>query len=241
MEGQALGDLDRLRRVAVAGVVLAVIVSIPANVAFFAAFGWNIEAAVFGTPGAILPGGASSAALLRWGAFGDALYSYLLLVPLALFLHRRLRPNGAWLADLGAVAGLAYIFVGGAGAVILAIAGSSLVDAYAKAPLTEQPAIALLFDVLRRIVFLALWQLIDAITLGTWILSTGLLLLHERFATSRLLVVLGLGLLSASVMTLTGTSSLAVLVAGLIVALLAWAGWVFFDRGRAPREISRPT
>lgn len=230
--GPPMSDLDRLRRAAVTGVAVAVLVSIPANLAFFAAFGWSIEAAVFGTPGAILPGGPSAAALLRWGAFGDALYSYLLLVPLALFLHRRLRPNGPWLADLGGVAALAYIFVGSAGAGILAIAGSSLVDAYAKASAAEQPAIALSFDLVRRIVFLALWQLVDAITLGTWILSTGLLLLRERFATSRLLVVLGIAVISASVTTLIGTLSLTVLGVGLVLALLVWAGWVVLDRGR---------
>jgi hypothetical protein len=222
-------------------VLLAVLVSVPANLAFFAAFGWSIEAAFFGEPGAILPGGEAAAALLRWGAFGDLFYSYLLLVPLALYLHRRLRPNGPWLADLGVVAGFAYIFVGGAGAAILAIAGSSLVDAYATASPAQQPQIALSFDLLRRIVFQALWQLIDVITLGTWILTTGLLLLHERFATSRLLVVLGIGLISASALTLTGTASFGVIGAGLVVVLLVWAGWILIDRARRREAVSRPT
>jgi len=227
-----MDDLTSLNRLAKVGATLAVVVAVPSTLAFLAAFGWSVEGILFGEPAAILGRGPEAAALLRWGAIGDMFYSYLLLVPLALFLHRRLRPNRPWLADLGTVAGLAYIFVGGAAAAILAVAGSSLVEAYSTAAAADRVAIATSFDLLRNIVFFALWQMLDALTLGTWVASVGVLLLAERPVLSRLLVVLGLATIAASLMSIVGIHSVVTIVAGLAFALAIWAGWVLLDRSR---------
>lgn len=232
-----MSDLDSLRRLAIGGVGLAIGIGVLSTLAFFAAFGWDLEAAVFGDPDAILGRGAEAAALLRWGAIGDMFYSYLLLLPLALFLHRRLRPNRPWLADLGTLAGLAYIFLGAAGAAILAIVGSSLVEAYSAAAPVDRAAIAVSYGVLRDIVFFALWQMLDAINLGIWILSIGVLLLAERPMVARLLVVLGAGTMLASLTTMSGVHSGLLLLAGLAVALLVWLGWIIIDRRRAPSAV----
>jgi hypothetical protein len=230
--GSAVRDLDSLRRLATLSALLAIVIAVPSTLAFVAAFGWDVEAAIFGRPDAILGGGEGSASLLRRGAFGDMLYSYLLLAPVALFLHRRLRPIKPWLADLGTAGAFAYIFVGGSAAAILATVGSSLVDAHATAGPAERVAIATSFDVLRNIVYFALWQTLDAITAGTWVLSVGWLLLAERPLVGRLLVVLGAGFLALSVMTVLGIHSLAVLLAIVATVLAVWAGWAVIDRGR---------
>ena len=211
------------------------------NIPFIAAFGWDVEAALFGDPSAILDGGPSAAALLRWGAIGDMFYSYLLVVPLVLFLHRRLRPVKPWLADLGTVGAFAYIFVGASGAAILATVGSSLVEAYATAAPADRVAIATSFDVLRNVVYFGLWQMLDAITAGTWILSIGWLVLPERRLVGRFLVVLGAGFVLLSVLTMLRIHSLAALLAGLVAIVLVWAAWVVIarskDRGRAAPSI----
>lgn len=47
---------------------------------------------------------------------------------------------------------------------------------------------------------------------------------------SRLLVVLGAATMSASLMSMTGGHSLAFLGIGLVVALMAWLGWLVIDR-----------
>jgi hypothetical protein len=158
-------------------------------------------------------------------------------VPLALFLHRRLRGRQPWLADVGLAAALAYIFVGGAGASILATAGSSLLEAYRMAPPAEQPAIAILFGLVRDLVYFALWQALDAITLGTWIFTTGRLILSDRPRVGRLLVVLGPFAWVSALMTMSGIHSLALIVAGLLVVLVAWLAWLLVDeRSRVPRS-----
>jgi len=226
-------DLDSLRRLATWSSVLAIVISVPSSLAFFAAFGGNVEAAIFGDPAAILGGGASAAALLRWGAIGDMFYSYLLLVPLAVFLHRRLRPIQPWLADIGTIGALAYIFVGAAAAAILASVGSSLVEAYETAPAADLPAIAISFGVVRNIVFFGVWQMLDPLTAGTWVASVGLLFLSERPLIGRFLVVLGIGLAGFSVMTMLGIHSLTAVLAVLAVVGLAWFAWALLHRGRS--------
>jgi hypothetical protein len=130
------------------------------------------------------------------------------------------------------VGALAYIFLGGAGAAILATAGSSLIEAYADAAPADRLAIATSYELVRDLVVFALFQTLDAITLGTWVLSVGWLLLTERPLVGRLLVVLGVGLWAAALMTMLDVHSLAVIGAGLLVALAAWLVWVVIDRRR---------
>lgn len=225
-----MDDLGALRRLATASVALAIVIAVPASLAFYGAFGWDLAAGTFGEPSAILGRGPEAAALLRWGAIGDMFFSYLLLVPLVLFLHRRLRPIKPWLADVGTVGGLAYIFVGGAGAAILATVGPPLVEAYATADAAGREQIQTAFDMLRNIVFFGLWQLIDPITAGAWVASTGWLLLVERPIVGRLLVPLGVGVVSMSTMSMFNFHSIALLGAGLVVVLVVWVGWVAVDR-----------
>ncbi|HET7676461.1 MAG TPA: hypothetical protein VFK38_01260 [Candidatus Limnocylindrales bacterium] len=225
-------DMDVLRRLAKISALLAVVVGIVSTLAAFAAFGWDAEATVFGHPQAILGRGPEAALLFRWAFLGDMFYSYLLLVPLALFLHRRLRDRRPWLADLGLAGGLAYIFLGGAGAAILATAGSTLIEAYATAAPAERPAIATSYGLVRDIVYYALWQTLDAITLGTWVATTGWLLLTDRPLLGRLLVVLGLGGWAAALMTMLDVHSIGVIAGGFLVALAVWLGWVSLQRAR---------
>ena len=234
-----MSDKEALRRVALVAVVLAVVISVPSSLAFVAAYRFDLDA-VLSDPGSIIDGGPAAAALFHWGAIGDMLYSYLLLVPLALYLHALLRPRKPWLTDLGVVGAFAYIFVGAAGAAILAAAGPPLIEANAAAGPADRVALSTSFHLLTNAVFFGLWQTVDPISLGTWLFSIGWLIRAERRAVGRLLVVFGVGLMVAIVRTMLGLHSLGVLVAGTAVVLLVWVGWLLVDRvGR--RNRSTPT
>lgn len=226
-------DLEALRRAAIIGVALAVVVAIVATPMYMAAFGWDLEAATFVHPEAALEQGPGTAALWRWGFAGDMLFSYLLLTPLALFLHRRLRERRPWLADLGLIGALSYIVIGGASAAILAHAGSSLIEAYHAAAPSDQAAVLTTFHLLRDAFVFGVWQTLDGLTAGTWMLSLGLLLLAERPLLARLLVMLGLWVWAfVAVATIAGIHSLAVLGGGLIIALAIWIVWFALGRRR---------
>jgi hypothetical protein len=226
-------DLDALRRGAIIGVALAVVVGILATPTYLAAFGWDLEAAIFVHPEAVLGRGQDTAVLWRWGFLGDMLFSYLLLLPLALFSHRRVRERRQWLADIGLAGGLAYIFIGGAAAGILAQAGSSLIEAYEAADSVQRSAILTSFHLLRDAFVFGVWQTLDALTAGTWALSVGWLLLADRPLLGRLLVAVGAWAWAFALATMADIHSLAVLGGGLAVALAAWILWTALDRTRA--------
>jgi hypothetical protein len=235
MEQSDTTDIDALRRLAIYSSLLALVISVPSSLAFFAAFGWNIEAGLFGDPAAILSGGLTAAALLRWGAITDMFYSYLLLVPLALYLHRRLRPLKPWLADIGLIGALAYMLIGAAAASILATVGSSLIEAYDGVSEAQRPAIASSFVFVRDLVFFAIWQTLDPLTAGTWVASTGWLYLPDRPLIGRFLVLLGVGLMAMSAMTIFGIHSLAGIGAIIAVVMVLWSAWVVASR-RVPLD-----
>jgi len=226
-------DLDALRRASIFGEALAVIVAIVATPTYLAAFGWDVEAAIFVHPEAVLGRGQDTALLWRWGFLGDMLYSYLLLLPLALFSHRRVRPPRPWLADVGLAGALAYIFIGGAAAGILAQAGASLIEAHGAADAAQRSAIVTSFNLLRDAFVFGVWQTLDALTAGTWAFSVGWLLLANRPLVGRSLVVLGAWAWALAFATMAGIHSLAVLGGGLAVAVAAWIFWTALDRTRA--------
>lgn len=225
-------DLDALRRAALVGVALAVVIGLVATPTYMAAFGWDLDAATFVRPEAALERGPGAAVLWRWGFIGDMLFSYLLLTPLALFLHRRLRGRRPWLADLGLISALSYILIGGASAAILAHAGSSLIEAYHAAG-SDQAAVLTSFRLLRDAFVFGVWQTLDGITAGTWALSVGWLVLSDRPLVGRLLVVLGAWLWALALVTMSGIHSLEVLGGGLAVAVAAWIVWVAFERAHS--------
>ncbi|HEX7172990.1 MAG TPA: hypothetical protein VF365_10330 [Candidatus Limnocylindria bacterium] len=226
-------DLDALRRAALVGVALAVVVGIAATPMYMAAFGWDLESATFVRPEAALEQGPGAAALWRWGFGGDMLFSYLLLTPLALFLHRHLRERRPWLADMGLIGALSYVLIGGASAAILAHAGGSLIEAYHAAAPGDQTAILSSFHLLRDAFVFGVWQTLDGLTAGAWLLSTGLLFLVERPLLGRLLVMLGLWAWTfVAVATIAGIHSLVLLGGGLAVALAIWIVWFAIGRRR---------
>jgi hypothetical protein len=68
-----MSDSDSLRRLAVAGVLLAIVISVPSTLAFAAAFGWDLEATIFGEPRAILGRGAEAAARSKTSSIARAI------------------------------------------------------------------------------------------------------------------------------------------------------------------------
>ena len=136
-----------------------------------------------------------------------------------------------WLADLGIACALAYLFIGGGAAAILANAGSSLIDAHAAAAPSDRQAILASFHVLTDGLVFGVWQTLDAMTAGTWILSAGWLLLMERRRLGPLLVVLGIALWLLALMTMLDIHSLAVLAMVFGAAMAVWVAWIVM-RGR---------
>lgn len=234
-----MSDLQGLRRLAIIGVGLAIVLGIVSTALGLAAVG-DLEALAFGHVETILGAGPQAAPLWRWAMLADMFYSYLLLTPLALYGHRLLRNRKPWLADLGLVGALAYILLGAASAASLAIAGSSMIAGYAAAAPAAQLALTTSFQLLRDIFYFGVWQTLDGITAGTWAFSTGWLLLSDRPLLGRLLAVLGAGFWVGGTMTMLAVHSLAVLAAIFVGVLAVWLAWLVVDRTRRARETVPP-
>jgi hypothetical protein len=153
-----------------------------------------------GTPDthAMVATGVSGAGLVRWASFLD-LFGYLLLAPLALYLHRRFRQDP--LIDLYTVAALAYILFGALGAIILATAAPQLIRDYATANAAQRESIATTLSTLNQVVSVGLWQILEGIPAGVWLIGIGTSVYHAKhrllsfvpFALGGLLLLIAVG------------------------------------------------
>jgi hypothetical protein len=123
----------------------------------------------------LIDAGPGAAELLRWGYLADMLGYYLLLVPLMLALEPRVAAAlGRSAARLATVAGLFYVALGSLGAVLLATLTPDLLRAASSGGDTEALAFRLLIEGVHR----GVWQTLDAITAGTWIILCGVAFLR---------------------------------------------------------------
>ncbi|CAN5570552.1 hypothetical protein BH23CHL7_BH23CHL7_10290 [soil metagenome] len=229
-----MSDLAGLRRVALGALILAAFVG-----AVSIALGWlavgDLEALAFGHVDTILRAGPQGALLWRWSMFLDIFYSYLLLVPIALYGHRLLRDRKPWLADLGLFAAVAYIALGAASASALAIAGSGMIEAYSTAAEAERLAIIASFTLLRDVFYYGIWQTLDPITAGSWMIAYGWLLLADRPRLGRLLVTVGAGCWTLALMTVLEVHSLAALALIIGGAIGLGLLWILIAGRRQPK------
>ena len=229
-----------MRRPALVALALTLGLGTVSNLLFAAAFQFRVD--WFLNPAELVAGGATSAALLRWGAITDLLSYYLPTAVVALALRAALRDRGPALADLATLGALGYVAAGSIGAVSLAFAGPMLMEAY-TVPGADQPMIALAFGTLIEVVFLAIWQFLDAIFIGSWILGVGVLIRRDQPGFARFSMTLGVlafvaAFLNALRLGLGPNAGLGVLVGvGLLYgAVTAWLIWlaVLLWRRRPP-------
>lgn len=236
-----------LRRAALVALALTLGLGTVSNLLFAAAFQFRIDWAL--DPARLVAGGTTSAELLRWGAITDLLSYYLPTAVVAFVLRVALRPRGAALADLGTLSVLGYVVAGSIGAVSLGFAGPMLMEAYAL-PGADQPTIALAFRALTEIVFLAIWQFLDAIFAGVWLLAVAVLIRADQPGFSRLSLAVGVIFLLAALLNALGLglgtdAGLGVLAGAAVAytALTAWLIWlaVLLWRRRPPfQEVEVP-
>jgi hypothetical protein len=139
------------------------------TIVFLAAAGYS--PAVLSDPARLVAVGGSGPDLFRVAALLD-MFGYLSAVPVALYLRERFQGQNA--IDFFTLAGILFLVLGSLGAAILAFAGAPLIHEYATASSASGKAVAATaFATVHRIVFVAMWQTIDAVVAGVWLLGTG--------------------------------------------------------------------
>jgi hypothetical protein len=129
----------------------------------------NFRADVVSDPQALVSQGSAAAELMRWACVAD-LIGYLFMAPLALYFFGRF---GGDLIALYTFAGLAYVLIGAAGAVILGTAAPPLMHAYPSAQAAQQEAIRTDFSTVHHIVLRGLWQTLELIPAAVWLSGVG--------------------------------------------------------------------
>ena len=177
--------------------------------------------------GLLTPG---SEHLIRWGMLCDILGYYLLLAPLALYLHRWLGPKSPHLFPLYTLAGLAYLLIGAIGAATLAAVLPPLVQSAGQASGVQRETLTIALQIVANGVVVGLWNTLEVILAGVWWLGVGRHLRPERPALGSATIVLGSAALLDAAGVWLGIPLLAAL--GLNVMLLLapiWALWIGID------------
>ena len=124
---------------------------------------------------AMISSGMRGASLVEWACFID-MFGYLLLAVLVLYLRQRFHDVG--LIDLYSVAGLASVLIGALGAAMFATAGPALIREYAAASASQRYALTTTLSTLNQIVSIGLWQILEGIPAGVWLVGIGTSLYH---------------------------------------------------------------
>jgi len=209
------------RGLAIGALVVSLTIGLLSDLVFLAAFQFRID--WFLEPTRMVGAGETSAELLRWASILDLVGYYLATGVLAYALWWILRPRDPVLADLSALAALAFTIAGGTAAAVLALVGPMLMQQYAAAGAADQAVIAGQFALLFEAVWRSVWQLFDPIVLGAWWLGIGLLLRGDQPLLSRLSVALAAAALIGLVLNVLGLDLARDISLGVVFSL--WTAW----------------
>ncbi len=161
-------------RVAVITAYLSVPVAFASMVIGLAATQFDL--AVIDDPALVLRVGAAAAPSAYWSMICDLFGYYLLLLPCAFALGRRLREGAPAWAQFATACGAGYVVIGASGAAVLAAVWPPLIRAYAAAPASDNEHIRLLFETLTAAVDRGLWNSLELTLAGAWWFVVGRLL-----------------------------------------------------------------
>jgi hypothetical protein len=149
---------------------------------------------VFTDPLSLLRAGPRAAMALHWSALLSMLGYELLLAPLMLHLWVRLRPasgDNKGMADLYTACGLAYIIIAAMGAAMMAVVHPYLMGAYAGASPPRREAIEVTLMAFHNAIAYGLWNSLQTIPVGVWLLGMGSLLVRKQKALGAFTMILG--------------------------------------------------
>lgn len=129
----------------------------------------NFSISAVSDPMSVLTTGSRGADLWRLGSFLD-MFGYLSAIPLVLYLASRFRGEPG--IDFFTLAGILYLVMGALAAIIFALAAAPLIREYATNP-SAKDAVATTFVALFRITTFGIWQTLNGILAGTWLLGVG--------------------------------------------------------------------
>ncbi|MCW5898567.1 MAG: hypothetical protein KIT10_04795 [Flavobacteriales bacterium] len=196
------------------------------------AFAVDLDMEAFSDPARTLDH-AHNHQLAYWFNILDLFGYYLLMIPLALHLHRQMRYRSPWV-PLITLGGVAYALIGSAGAAVLAAVWPDLMREHLTASSDEQMILAVAFRTVTLAVTQGLWNILEVLFAAVWWIGLGLLWKPGPRGLSVLSHITGIACLLDGVGNILGIGLLAEL--GLNVYLLMGIIWPIAVGMRLMRE-----
>lgn len=230
-----MNDLMRFQRLAAVTTILTVLGYFSSATLLAAAMNYNFNLEAF--LGALISIGSRGANLLRWGMLLDVFGSYLLLAPLALHLWNWLKPRSPNLVTLYTLCGLAYMIIGAMGAIVLSAVLPPLINDYAQASAPQRENLQVVFNSFLNAVYRGLWNPLEVLLLGIWLVGLGPWIQRERPALGVVTRVLGLSALLDAVGRFLNVETLFIVgIGGFFLLFPVWLLWWGIDLLRQPRR-----
>lgn len=164
-------------------------------------------------------------AYAKWFLYTDMLGYYLLLLPIAFYLHEYLQRITSW-ANLLTFCGVGYILTGATGAAILASVWPQQMQEYLTADAVQQAALQREVDNITWIVYGGLWNVLEVLLAGVWWLGVGWALRGEHRSLGTATLVLGIASVLDGLGNMFGFGAVAEPGLNLYLILaIVWAAW----------------
>lgn len=170
-----------------------------AQVGVFAVIFTSLPSEMFTDPTAVLRAGPGAATAAHWNLILGML-------------------------DLYTLGGLAYVVIGAMGAVLLAVINPQLISDYGTASPARREAIEVTIQAFQNGVALGLWNTLETIPAGVWLVGVGGLLMRKSRGLGVLTVTIGALFLVSMVLTVLDVTPMVGVVASLLMT--PWAIWI---------------
>jgi hypothetical protein len=175
----------------------------------------------------VLPLLSQNPVLAWWPSIFDFFGFYLLLLPLALYLHQLFKKEAPDWMNLFTICGLGYIFFGAMGAAILAVIFSSQAAGFATSTEMTQQLHTVIFEAFGEAVQRGVWGILDPVLAGIWWTGIGLLLRKYRLILGWYTFTLGLINLLGGLCAAFGIEAIASFCLNLYFLMAPiWAFWL---------------
>jgi uncharacterized protein DUF4386 len=230
-----MDDFARFQKLAAWSGIALTVATVLNVVTLFASVG-NDANALFLDPTPLLLIGSTGANWFHWSMAFD-LFGYLSFVPIAVLGYQWFRAKGPNIVLVYSICGVLYSLIGSIGAISLGVVVPTLAREYPAATPGQQEAMQVIVNVFYRMIVRGLWNPLEILLLGIWLLGIGSFLRSERTALGVLtLIIGGFAMLDALGWIVQVELIFRVGVFG-ISLLIAWGAWLGINVLRRPIEI----
>jgi Domain of unknown function (DUF4386) len=196
----------------------------------------NDANALFSDPTPLLLIGSTGANWFHWSMAFD-LFAYLSFVPVAVLGYKWFRAKGPNIVLVYSICGVLYSAIGSIGAISLGVVVPTLAREYPTSTPSQQEAMHVIINVFYSMIVRGLWNPLEILLLGIWLLGIGAFLRSERTALGVLtLIIGGFAMLDALGWIIQVELIFRVGVFG-ISLLIVWGAWLGINVLRRPIEI----